>query len=120
MASVPLLERMDTYEKFKIADSLKELKFKSGEVVIKEGEQGDSFYLILEGEAFATKTFDPSQPPQKVKHYGVGDYFGERALLTDTPRAANVIAFSPVLRVVTLDRDSFKRLLGPLDHLLKI
>jgi len=111
---------MDSYEKSKIADSLKELKFKSGEFVIKEGEQGDSFYLILEGEAIATKTFDPSQPPQKVKNYGVGDYFGEIALLTDTPRAANVIASSPILRVVTLDRHSFKRLLGPLDHLLKI
>ena len=54
---------MDTYEKSKIADSLKEMKFTCGEVIIKEGEQGDSFYMILEGEAIATKTFDPSQPP---------------------------------------------------------
>ncbi len=58
--------------------------------------------------------------PTIVKHYKVGDYFGERALLTNESRAANVVASSPLLKVVTLDRNSFKRLLGPLDHLLKV
>ena len=51
-------------------------------------------------------------------HYKAGDYFGELALLKNEPRAANIIAKTK-LRVVSLDRNSFKRLLGPLDEMLK-
>ena len=51
-------------------------------------------------------------------HYTVGDYFGERALMKDEPRAANVVAKTQCT-VVSLDRHSFKRLLGPLEEILK-
>jgi len=50
--------------------------------------------------------------------YKVGDYFGERALLKNEPRAANVIAQSNC-QIVSLDRHSVKRMLGPLDTILK-
>ena len=120
LSNVPLLEKMDSLERSKIAETLKEMKFIQGDYVIREGEQGDSFYIILEGSAIATKSLQQFLPPQTVKSYGPGDYFGERALLKNEPRAASVIAASSTLKVVTLDRNSFYRLLGPLDHLLKI
>ncbi len=50
--------------------------------------------------------------------YKKGDYFGERALIKNEPRAANVIAKTDCT-VVSMDRHSFKRLLGPLEELLK-
>jgi cAMP-dependent protein kinase regulator len=50
--------------------------------------------------------------------YKIGDYFGERALIKNEPRAANVIA-KTLCTVVSMDRHSFKRLLGPLEDLLK-
>lgn len=50
--------------------------------------------------------------------YKYGDYFGERALLKNEPRAANVIAKSDCV-LVSMDRHSVKRLLGPLEQLLK-
>ena len=76
------------------------------------------FYLLVSGEAIATKSLSAGQAAQEVKHYGPGDYFGELALLRNEPRAANVIAKTK-LKVVSLDRDSFNRLLGPLDDILK-
>ena len=51
--------------------------------------------------------------------YQSSQYFGERALITNDMRAANIIATSDVLRCLSLERDTFKRLLGPLDDLLK-
>ena len=54
----------------------------------------------------------------EVLKYKPGDYFGERALIKDEPRAANIMATTQ-LQVVALDRHSFKRLLGPMEDILK-
>lgn len=56
LASVKILTSMDPYERSKIADALKEEKYKKNDFVIKEGEIGDKFYMIIEGAAIATKT----------------------------------------------------------------
>lgn len=118
LKNVPLLSDMDPYERSQLADALKTTVFEGGDYVIREGEMGDSFYIIEEGTAKATKVLRPGQPPEEVKNYRTGDYFGELALLRGEPRAANVIA-TAVLKCVSLDRHSFKRMLGPLEDILK-
>lgn len=70
---------------------------------------------MVEGAAKATLNDDPSK---SVMSYKEGDYFGELALLRNEPRAANVIA-TEACKLICLDRKSFKRLLGPLDQILK-
>lgn len=60
--------------------------------MITEGQEGDSFFLIMSGQATATKTFEPGKPAVTVLEYKEGDYFGERALMKNEPRAANIIA----------------------------
>ncbi len=74
--------------------------------------------MIIEGEAVATKQLEHGKPPKEVRHYKNGEYFGELALLKNEPRAANVIAKTK-LKLALLDRNCFKRLLGPLDEILK-
>ena len=56
--------------------------------------------------------------PIKVFEFKAGDYFGELALIKNQPRAATIIAKTPC-KVVYIDRDSFKRLLGPIEEILK-
>jgi len=53
---------------------------------------GDVFYILEDGEAEATKTFEAGKPSQIVKNYKSGDYFGELALIKGEPRAANIVA----------------------------
>ncbi|KAG0556492.1 hypothetical protein KC19_11G057800 [Ceratodon purpureus] len=111
LANVPLLKSLDIYERSAIADVLEAEYFKSGESIIVEGMPGDKFYFLVEGTAEA-KTRG-----QVVMKYGVGDYFGELALLNDEPRAASVVATSEC-KIVSIDRESFKRLLGKLEDIL--
>ena len=101
-----------------MADALKEEWFEADDLIIKEGDAvGDKFYMLIEGEAVATKVLEPGKPATVVKHYGPGGYFGERSLLKDLPRAANIVCKSQV-QVVSLDRAAFKRLMGPLEEIL--
>lgn len=114
LQTVPILQNMDHYERSKMADAVKEKKFNGGDSIIKQGEDGTVFYILVEGSAKATLDNDPST---SVLNYKPGDYFGELALLRGEPRAANVIAEENV-KVILLDRKAFTRLLGPLDTIL--
>lgn len=58
MKNIPLLSGMDLYERNKIADAIKEAKYVKGDYIIKEGEVGNTFYFINEGECIATKTIE--------------------------------------------------------------
>ncbi len=118
LENVKILSTMDAYERSKLSDAFKEETFQPGEFIIKEGEEGNQLYLIEEGETIATKVLVPGEAPKEVMQYKLGDYFGERALLKNEPRAANVVA-KTVCTVVSMDRHSFKRLLGPIEELLK-
>ena len=114
---VEILKSMDTYERATLADVLDEKWFETDELVIREAEAGDSFFMIMSGTAIATKTVEPGKPAQTVMEYKEGDYFGERALLKNEPRAANIVATSN-LQVVSIERTAFQRLLGPIDQIL--
>nr|CAI39134.1 cAMP-dependent protein kinase, regulatory subunit 1-4 [Paramecium tetraurelia] len=118
LKQIELLSMMDPYERSHVADAIRSAVFQKGDYVIREGEQGDIFYMIEEGELIATKTLIQGQEPTKVFQYKAGDYFGELALLKDIPRQANVVAETEV-KLIYLDRHSFKRMLGPLEDILK-
>jgi cAMP-dependent protein kinase regulator len=118
LQSVPILQSIDHYERSKIADTIKEHTYSAGEAVITDGEEGNVFFIIISGEAVATKTLNAGAAPTEVMQYKAGDYFGELALLKSGVREANVNAKTQ-LKVASIDRDSFKRLLGPLDEILK-
>lgn len=110
--SVNLLSSMQMYERGQLVDALKPETFKQGDIIVKQGDPGDKFYIVEEGSCAAEKS------GAEVMQYQSGDYFGELALLKNEPRAANIIAKSDV-KVISLDRTTFKALLGPLEDILK-
>lgn len=80
---------MDPYERSKIADALKQEVYSKNDFIIREGDMGDKFYMIIDGEASAFKKI--SEESKQVYSYKKGDYFGERALLTNEARAASIV-----------------------------
>lgn len=118
LKSIDLFSTMEPYERALLCEAFKPLAMKAGESIIREGEDGTDLFLLQEGTAYATKKLDPSKEPQVVMEYKVGDYFGERALLKNEPRAANVICRTDC-KLVKMDRHAVKRLLGPLEPILR-
>lgn len=116
LEEVPLLSSLTPYERSKIADALETLKFPSGHVIIQQGDIGTSFYLLEQGECDAY--LDQNGQRNHVKHYKKGDYFGELALLNDAPRAASVVSTTDV-KVATLGKSAFARLLGPVEGIMR-
>jgi cAMP-dependent protein kinase regulator len=74
--------------------------------------------MLEEGEAYAMKQWKENGKSQVVKEYNKGGYFGELALISNEPRAASVIA-NTNCKLLCLDRQTFKRLLGPIENILK-
>lgn len=86
LEKVDLLSSMDAYERTHICDGIKEIKFKAGEYVIKQGDIGDKFYMVDEGKLVATKVIQQGKEPVQVMEYKEGDYFGELSLVRNIPR----------------------------------
>jgi cAMP-dependent protein kinase regulator len=111
LAKVPLLSSMDAYERSQLADALRSESFDNGQTIVSQGEVGNKFYIIEEGEAVAKKN------GVEVMSYAVGDYFGELALIRNQPRAATVTCKGNA-KMLSIDKGSFHRLLK-VDDLLE-
>lgn len=118
LKGMEILKDINSYELTQICDALKTTFVEKGQNIINEADDGDNFYIVADGEAYAEKIPGQGKAPVKVKDYKKGDYFGELALLKNEPRAASVVAFTKC-KLLSLDRRSFKRLLGPIESILK-
>ncbi|KAI8636968.1 cAMP dependent protein kinase regulatory subunit [Parasitella parasitica] len=117
LEEVPLFKSLESYERHKIADALESVYFNDGDHVILQGDVGDQFYLIESGVAVFYKV-DKNGDQQEVNQFERGAYFGELALLNDSPRAATVFAKGR-LKCATLSKKAFTRLLGSVHEILK-
>jgi len=105
LREVPLFSEMDEHEVAGIREIMDVMKFKPGQVIIREGETGDLFYVITEGEVeIIIRDADGSDVV--LHRAGPGDFFGELSMLTNEPRSARVRAMEPVT-TLALGRDDF-------------
>jgi CRP-like cAMP-binding protein len=101
---VPLFANCSKQELGEIAQLADEIDLGEGKVLIREGERGREFFVLLEGSAEVTRDGG------SLNTLGPGDFFGEIALVSHSPRTATVTTTSPVRALVITDR-SFQRLL---------
>jgi MFS family permease len=100
MRGVPIFAPLGAPELERLAKALVEIQFESGSTVFEEGDRGDRFFVIADGQV-AVEIAGSS-----VRTLAAGDFFGEIALLRDVPRTATVRATTP-LRLLALDRQTF-------------
>ncbi|KAK6632512.1 protein kinase A regulatory subunit [Polyplax serrata] len=118
LSRVSILESLDKWERLTVADALEPVSFEDKETIVRQGEPGDDFYIIVDGTALVLQNRAEGDEPMEVGRLGPSDYFGEIALLLDRPRAATVVANGP-LKCVKLDRARFERVLGLCADILK-
>ena len=115
---VPLLSDLQEVERLTIADALIGEHFNAGDVIINQGDQGNKFYIVKSGECKCVVATESKTEGVEVLRVPSGGYFGEIALLTNQPRKASVIAVEEC-ECLTLDRATFKRVMGPLESILQ-
>jgi MFS family permease len=100
LASVPIFAPLPGASLEHITGRLVPLRVDAGTVIVREGDAGDRFYVVVEGEVEVTADGKP------VSTLGAGGYFGEIALVRDVPRTATVTARGPVV-LYALEREDF-------------
>ena len=115
---IPLFDCLITEERRRVAEALTEIHFDKEHVIMKQGNDGDSFYIIRHGTAVVHKMEKGLDNPKEICQLGPGNYFGERALIKNDVRAATVTALTD-LDCLYLDREGFTILLGPLGDILE-
>jgi CRP-like cAMP-binding protein len=90
---------------------MQEVKVEPGQVIVRQGEDGDFFYVIMEGRCMVTREQAAGQKPVKLAELEHGSCFGEEALISDTKRNAT-ITFMTRGKLMRLAKDDFRQLLN--------
>lgn len=120
IAITPVFEGVPTEARMALANRFHLKVYESGQVVIREGEQGDTFYLIRSGKVtVSTGNINASGDPVVLGSMSDGDFFGEVALLTSKPRTATIVA-DGTLELMELSRGDFNEIVRNYPSVLKI
>ncbi|MBN2383839.1 Stp1/IreP family PP2C-type Ser/Thr phosphatase [bacterium] len=110
LKAVPLFQKLSYRQLTQIANILKETRYPSDSHIITEGDPGDTFYICLEGRVKVQKGVTT------MTELKAGDYFGEMALVDNTPRSANVIALTDC-HILSMSRHDFFDLIKQNPHI---
>lgn len=118
LQSVPLLSRLPENKLVRLASVMRVQAFADKQYIIRQGEEGSRFYIINEGEVRCTNSSTPGGPETEMIRLSPQEFFGERALITNDVRKANVIACGPV-ECLVLERSNFLALLNDVQDDMK-
>jgi len=90
---------------------MQQINYKAGDVVVKQGTEGDYFYVLTGGKCLVTRETPLNKEGIKLAELVVGDTFGEEALISDAKRNATVMMLTDG-SVMRLGKEDFKKLLN--------
>jgi CRP-like cAMP-binding protein len=90
------------------------------EFVFREGDSGEEFYIIEEGEVECLKKSNSIEGFTLIRALEKADHFGELALINNKSRSLSIRIFSPECKLLKLDRDTFTRILGSIGKHLEM
>ena len=90
---------------------MQQINYRSGDVILKQGAEGDYFYVLIRGSALVTRETPLSKEGIKLAELNIGDTFGEEALISEAKRNATV-AMQSDGAVMRLGKEDFKKLLN--------
>lgn len=109
LAEVPVFSQLGDEERSEVSEQLMTERFEAGDIVVKQGDQGDRFFFIVRGR-LAVYDSDDADPDRLLRHLEPGDFFGEIALLEQRPRSATVVAKTQC-SLLALSRHAFRELM---------
>ncbi|RLN60743.1 hypothetical protein BBJ29_007141 [Phytophthora kernoviae] len=115
LRKVTMLSALTETQLSQLAEAAQFVKFTKGDRIIKKGDRGNVLYIIKSGVVLCTDVGDGHR--MESVRLVENDYFGERALMTNEPRAANVAAETDVT-LIALDRQVFNDQLGSLREVI--
>ncbi|XP_049806715.1 cGMP-dependent protein kinase, isozyme 1-like isoform X1 [Schistocerca nitens] len=118
LRTVPILEGLSERALAAISELVRVEFFAPNTVIVRQGDEGDTFYIISGGNVQCSKKTS-SGVEEKLAVLGTGEYFGELALLHSIVRQATVTALHPGVECLVLERGPFIQFLGDLDDLKK-
>ncbi|XP_068954405.1 cGMP-dependent protein kinase 2 [Petaurus breviceps papuanus] len=119
LRSVGLLKNLPEDKLTKIIDCLEVDYYDKGDYIIREGEEGSTFFILAKGVVKVTQSTEGYDQPQLIKTLQKGDYFGEKALISDDVRSANIIAEENDVACLVIDRETFSQTVGTFEELQK-
>jgi CRP-like cAMP-binding protein len=90
---------------------MQRIDYKPGEIVIKQGDEGDYFYVVVKGKCTVTRETPLNREGIKLAELGIGDTFGEEALISDAKRNASVAMLTEGA-LMRLAKQDFRTLLN--------
>ncbi|RQM19999.1 hypothetical protein B5M09_002096 [Aphanomyces astaci] len=121
LKKVDVLKSLTTSQLERLATKLTEITFEDGDYILNQGTIGDTFYVIKEGACICTMwdtaPGEGERRSREVLRLRQHQYFGERALFNDAPRAANVISVGRT-KLLQIGRQTFEEILGPLQQII--
>lgn len=104
LADVPLFRNLSRRHLKRVASLARMRRYGPGTSIVRTGDAGSAFFVLLDGTARVVTS------KGRARRLGSGDFFGEMALLDDSPRSADVVADGEVL-TMTISRNAFGKLL---------
>jgi CRP-like cAMP-binding protein len=103
----PLFQNLSRGELVELARRTEDMEVDEGRILAREGDLGSEFFVVVDGEVAVTKE------GRELRRLGPGDFFGEIALIWESPRRTATVTAATSVRFFVLTRQAFRSLI---DH----